>query len=184
MFGMDLFIKSTAAYMKIAQQGWENMFKMMELFAGYSSHPKVPAKKEASIEENTAGTSEPPPTENVEKQVSERTVTFPDLKNEPVPKNLNPSTTAIASSPKTIPTKSKIKTEKKAGSLQKSLASKEKSSTAIGEVQAFISQQKQGVSPEDVMKATGFDKKKVQHILYKLKKRGILKLEKGIYSCM
>jgi hypothetical protein len=184
MFGMDLFIKSTEAYMKIAQQGWENMFKMMELFTGYASQTTVPAKKETSIEEKTAGISEPPSAENVQEQVSEKTVTFPDLKTEPVPTDLNPSTTAIVSSSKTIPTKSKIKTEKKAGSLQKSLSSKEKPSTAIGEVQAFILQQKQGASPEDVMKATGYNRKKVQHILYKLKKRGILKLEKGTYIPM
>jgi hypothetical protein len=80
MFGMDLFIKSTAAYMKIAQQGWENMFKMMELFTGFSSQTKVPAKEEASIEEKTAGISEPPSAENVQEQVSEKTVPFPDLK--------------------------------------------------------------------------------------------------------
>jgi predicted Rossmann fold nucleotide-binding protein DprA/Smf involved in DNA uptake len=182
MFGMDLFIKSTEAYMKLAQQGWENMFKMMELITG--SQTKEPAKKEASNEEKTAGTSEPPSAENVEKQVSKKTVTFPDLKTEPAPKDVHPSATAIASSPKTIPTKNKIKTKKKADSLQKNLSLKEKPSTAIDEVQAFISQQKQGASPEDVMKATGFNKKKVQHILYKLKKRGILKLEKGIYTRM
>jgi hypothetical protein len=184
MFGMDLFIKSTAAYMKIAQQGWENMFKMMELFTGYASQTMVPAKEETSIEEKTAGISEPISDENVQEQVSEKTVTFPDLKTEPVPTDLNPSTTAIASSPKTIPTKNKIKTKKKTDSLEKNLSLKEKPSTAIGEVQAFISQQKQGASPEDVVKATGFNKKKVQHILYKLKKRGILKLEKGMYIPM
>jgi hypothetical protein len=185
MFGMDFFLKSTAASLKIAQQGMENMFKMMELFAGYSFQTKAPAKKEAPVEKKTAGTSEPPPAANVQEQVSEKTVTIPDLKPEqPAPKDSIPSTTTIASPLKTIPTKSENITDKKTGSLQKSSISKEKSSTAIGEVQAFISRQKQGASPEDIMKATGFDKKKVQHILYKLKKRGILKLEKGIYIRM
>jgi predicted Rossmann fold nucleotide-binding protein DprA/Smf involved in DNA uptake len=158
------------------------MFKMMELFVGYSFQTTVPAKKEDSVEEKTAGISEP--AANVQEQVSEKPVTFSDLQTEPVSKDLNPSITAIASPQKTIKTEGKIKTPKKIGSQQKSSSSNKKPSTAIDEVQEFISRQKQGASPEDVMKATGFDKKKVQHILYKLKKRGILKLEKGIYIPM
>jgi hypothetical protein len=47
MFGMDLFIKSTAAYMKLAQQGWENMFKMMELI--YRIMSNKGARKKRSL---------------------------------------------------------------------------------------------------------------------------------------
>ena len=38
------------------------------------------------------------------------------------------------------------------------------------------------VTANDVMAATGFPKKKVQDILYKLKRRGVLISEKGVYT--
>lgn len=188
MFGMDLFFKSAAAGMKIVQIGIENMFKMMELFAGLSCQKDKPAKTEAPVRKKTTDTTQPPPAEKVQApvQVSPKTVPSPYDKKEMSSKGMSPSASESkpepASRQKTIPLKSDMKTEKKAVSPpKKSSPSKKKSSTAIDQVQTFMSLQKQGVSAEDIMKATGFNKKKVQDILYKLKKRGILKSDKGKY---
>jgi hypothetical protein len=184
MFGMDLFFKSAAAGMKIVQIGMENMFKMMEHFAGLSCPKKKPAKKEVPVGEKTTDSPKPPAAVKLQPQVSEKIIETSTVKKELSSKGMSPSETAPipASLPKPIPLKSEIKKEKKPVSPQKSSPSKKKSSTAIDEVQAFMALQKQGASIEDVMKATGFNKKKVQDIFYKLKKRGILKSEKGIYT--
>jgi predicted Rossmann fold nucleotide-binding protein DprA/Smf involved in DNA uptake len=181
MFGMDLFFKSTATGIKIAQIWMTNMVKMIELFAGVSCQTKKPAKKEARVVKKTTHPPQPPSVAKVEKQVSQKTVTASNVQSEPSSKDMRNSSTQPASSKKTIPGKSDNKTEKKPVAPQKSSSSKKKPSTAIGEVQAFMKLQKQGVSTEDIMKATGFKKKRVQDILYKLKKRGILKSERGIY---
>ena len=183
MFGMDLFFKSAAAGMKIAQIGLENMLKMMELFAGFSCQTKKPTAKETPVMKKTTDTPQPPPVAKAPTEISEKTKATPTIKKEPPSKVIVPSETAPvpASLPKTIPLKSEIKKEKKPVFPKKSSPSKKKSSTAIDEVQAFMVEQKKGASTEDVMKATGFNKKKVQDILYKLKKRGSLKSEKGLY---
>ncbi len=186
MFGMDLFFKSAAASMKIAQIGVESMLKMMELFAGFSCQTKKPTAKEAPVMKKTTDTPQPPPVAKAPTEIFEKTKATSKIKKEPPSKVMVPSETSPvpASLPKTIPLKSEIKKEKKPVSPQKSSPSKKKSSTAIDEVQAYMALQKQGVSTKDVMKATGFNKKKVQDILYKLKKRGILKSEKGLYIKM
>jgi hypothetical protein len=188
MFSMDLFFKSAAAGMKIVQIGMENMFKMMELFAGLACQKEKPAKTEVPGRKKTTDTVHPPPVEKVQApvKVSPKTVTSPYDKKEMSSKGTSPSASETAPEPasrqKTIPLKSDIKTEKKAVSPKKGSPSKKKPSTAIDQVRAFMALQKQGVSAEDIMTATGFNKKKVQDILYKLKKRGILKSDKGIYS--
>jgi len=188
MFGMDLFIKSAETGIKMAELWVKNMFKMMEFFAGLSCKTSKPEKKEAPVVKKEAPVvkkaTAAPQTGKVVKeqaQVSEKTVAVSDVKTEPSPKDTKLSTPAPASSAKTIPIKSKIKTEKEPVSPKKGSSSKKKPSTAIDKIQAFMEQQKHGASIEDVIKATGFTKKKVQDILYKLKKRGILKSEKGIY---
>jgi hypothetical protein len=187
MFGMDLFFKSAAAGMKIARIGMETMFKMMELFAGLSCQKEKPAKTDAPIRKKTTDIPQPPPVKKVQAQVkvSEKTVPAPNDKKKMPSKGISPSASETAPDPasrqKTIPLKSDMKTEKKAVSPKKSSPSEKKPSTAIDKVHAFMASQKQGASAEDIMKATGFNKKKVQDILYKLKKRGILKSDKGIY---
>lgn len=182
MFGMDLFFKSAAASMKIAQIGVESMLKMMELFAEFSCQTKKPTAKEAPVMKKTTDTPQPPPVAKAPTEIFEKTKATSKINKEPPSKFMVPSETSPvpASLPKTIP----LKSERKPVSPQKSSPSKKMSSTAIDEVQAFIALQKQGASAKDVMKATGFNKKKVQDILYKLKKRGILKSEKGLYIKM
>ncbi len=187
MFGMDLFFKSAAAGMKIAQIGLESMLKMMELFAGFSGQTKKPTAKEGPVMKKTTDTPQPPPVAKAPTEIFEKTKATSKIKKEPLSKKVmvpSESSPVPASLPKTIPFKSERKKEKKPVSPQKSSPSKKMSSTAIDEVQAFIALQKQGASAKDVMKATGFKKKKVQDILYKLKKRGILKSEKGLYIKM
>jgi hypothetical protein len=181
MFGMDLFFKSAETGIKIAELWVKNMFKMMELFAGLSCKTNKPEKKEAPVVKKTTATPQAGKVVKEHAQVSEKTVAVSNVKTGPSPKDTKPSVAAPASSAKTIPIKSKIKTEKEPVSPQKGSSSKKKPSTAIDKIQAFMEQQKHGASTEDVIKATGFTKKKVQDILYKLKKRGILKSEKGIY---
>ncbi len=183
MFGMDLFFKSAATGIKIAQLGVENMFKMMNLFAGLFCQTNKSATKEAPVVKKTTATPQPEQVAKEQVQVSAKTVEVSDIKTELSKKGMRPSAPAPAPaySAKTIPIKSDIKPEKKPVSPEKGSSSIKKPSTAIDEVQAFIERQKQGATTEDVMKATGFTKKKVQDILYKLKKRGILKSEKGIY---
>lgn len=181
MFGMDLFFKSAETGIKIAEVWVKNMFKMMELFAGLSCKTNKPEKKEAPGVKNTTAVPQPEKVAKEQTQVSEKTAAVSDVKAESSSKDTRPSAPAPASSAKTIPIKSKIKTEKEPVSPQKGKSSKKKPSTAIDKIQAFMEQQKHGASTEDVIKATGFTKKKVQDVLYKLKKRGILKSEKGIY---
>ncbi|MCU0613974.1 MAG: hypothetical protein MUD09_02695 [Desulfobacterales bacterium] len=181
MFGMDLFFKSAATGIKIAQLGVENMFKMMNLFAGLFCQTNKPATKEAQVVKKTTAPPQPEQVAKKQVQVSAETVEVSDIKTELSLKGMRPSAPAPASSAKIIPTKSDIKPEKKPVSPEKGSSSIKKPSTAIDQVQAFMERQKQGASTEEVMKATGFTKKKVQDILYKLKKRGILKSEKGIY---
>jgi predicted Rossmann fold nucleotide-binding protein DprA/Smf involved in DNA uptake len=143
MFGMDSFFKSAEAGFKIAQIGMENMFKMMELFAGLLCQKKKASKIEDPISKKTTYAPQPPVDANLQSENSEKAEAASTVKKKP--------------------------------------SSKKKSSTAIDKVQAFMAQQKQGASAEDIVKATGFNKKKVHDILYKLKKRGILKSEKGNY---
>jgi hypothetical protein len=179
MLGMDLFFKSAAAGIKIAQQGMDNMFKMMDLFMGLSYQTKKPAKKEGPIMKKTTDTPEPPSVVTEPKPVSEKSIVVPKVNTEQPLKNMSPS--APVSTQKTTLNKRETKKEKKPVSPQNQLPSKKKLSTATDEVQAFMARQKQGASIEDIMKSTGYSKKKVQDILYKLKKRGVLKVEKGAY---
>jgi predicted Rossmann fold nucleotide-binding protein DprA/Smf involved in DNA uptake len=181
MFGMDFFLKSATTSMKIAQQGMENMFKMMGFFLGLSSQTKKPAEKEDPVAEKPKETTETPSAVKEQIQVSEKTAKVPkDLIKQSI-ENSSPSEPAPVSSQQRTSSKSKAKKEIKPAASQKQLQPKKKMPTAIDEVQAFMSRRKQGASTEDIMKSTGYNKKKVQDILYKLKNRGILKVEKGLY---
>jgi hypothetical protein len=58
-----------------------------------------------------------------------------------------------------------------------------KKTTAIDSVHGFIKRSKKGVTTALLVKKTGFNEKKVQNMVYKLKKQGKIKTEKrGVYS--
>ena len=54
--------------------------------------------------------------------------------------------------------------------------------TAVDTVLATINRSKKGVNTASIMEKTGFDRKKVANILFKLKKQGKIKIKiKGVY---
>ncbi|MGD2150660.1 MAG: hypothetical protein PVJ20_05195 [Desulfobacterales bacterium] len=82
--------------------------------------------------------------------------------------------------------KSKAKPARKAPSKSKKSAAKKaapkKSVTAAETVLKIINRSKKGVSPGIISEKTGFSRKKVHNIIYKLKKEGKIKsVEKGVY---
>ena len=78
------------------------------------------------------------------------------------------------------PQKAKKKVVKKA--TKKAAPSKKKPPTAAEKVLAIINRSKKGVTTDTLMKKTGYDRKKVANIIYKLKKQGDIKTAgKGLY---
>lgn len=181
MFGMDLFIKSSTAGIRIVQLWMENMFKMVELFAGLSCQTKKPSKNETPTEDKAIKTTRPSPSAKEEPQVDEKTMPLSDPKPEQPSKDTHTVEETSVSFSKTAPTKDEIKTEKKPVSFRKDSPSRKKP-TAVDNVLEFLARQKDGVSVEDITEATGYNRKKVLDILYKLKKRGVLTAEKGKYT--
>ncbi len=182
MFGMDLFFKSAAAGMKIAQIGVENMVKMVELFAGLSCQANKPSNKETP-DEKKATSQVSTSIEKAQNQDPPIPFTSADVKPKSSSEDLGAkSITPVPAPQSPPPQKIDIKKEKKERSQSEKASSKKKSPTATDKVREYILQQPQGVTADDIMKATGYPKKKIQDILYKLKKRGILNTEKGIYT--
>lgn len=171
MVGIDLFLKSAEAGMKIAQFWMENMFKMMELFAGISCQKNNLAKEEAP--DSNKSRYAPQTTVKAESPEPHSEKTAPGLVVEPESpsKVARPFATETDNARKTGPAIPK-----------KGYSAPKKSSNATEEIRSFLAKQKQGAKVDDIMEATGFPKKKVQDILYKLKRRGVLTSEKGIYS--
>lgn len=189
MFGIDLFWKSAATTLNLAQKGVENMFKMMDFYAGLSGQcrgkqqktadtPEQPeSKKDSSAlkqspESQTSQRAEP----LIPGQVSEKITPFIHEKQN-TPSSIAPET---LSSPSAL-TQNSIP---KAGSDKQTEADPDKITgiTAIDQITDFIAQSRKGVTTEDIMKETGFSRKKVQNIIYKLKKREkIITSEKGLY---
>ena len=57
-----------------------------------------------------------------------------------------------------------------------------KQATAVDTVLGIINRSKKGVDTDTLVKKTGYDKKKVANLVYKLKKQGKIKSEeKGVY---
>jgi biotin operon repressor len=82
--------------------------------------------------------------------------------------------------------KGKAKPARKAPSKPKKSAAKKaalkKPVTAAETVLKIINRSKKGVSPAIISEKTGFSRKKVHNIIYKLKKEGKIKsVEKGVY---
>ncbi len=83
----------------------------------------------------------------------------------------------------TTPKPGKDKAAKKAPkSAPKGAPRKATEPTATDQVYRIISRNKNGVNTETIQKNTGFNAKKVQNIIYKLKKQGKIKSTvKGVY---
>ena len=65
---------------------------------------------------------------------------------------------------------------------KKPVAKKEKPTTAVDTVFAIIKRSKKGVDTAILVKKTGYGKKKIADLVYKLKKQGKIKsVEKGVY---
>lgn len=64
----------------------------------------------------------------------------------------------------------------------KRATSKKKNKTALETVLMYVKRTKKGLTTGDLMKKTGYDKKKVSNTIYKLKKQGkIVVAERGRY---
>ena len=65
---------------------------------------------------------------------------------------------------------------------KKTAPKKEEKQTATGTVLQIISRSKKGVDTATLKKKTGFNDKKIHNVIYKLKKKGVIKSkEKGVY---
>ena len=65
---------------------------------------------------------------------------------------------------------------------KKAVPKKEKPATAVDTVLGIINRSKKGVDTDTLVKKTGYDKKKVANLVYKLKKQGKIKSDgKGVY---
>ncbi|MFO8083460.1 MAG: hypothetical protein R6U27_03965 [Desulfobacterales bacterium] len=205
MFGIEFFFKSAAAGMKLAQKTVENMFNMVDFYAGLSGQPcskkkgaeplKKEEKKETPVTSQTTEMRRPqkPPEPLPVKQPPEKAapvhpvqkdeVSQPIKKMTPEPPAKAHQTATVSSKNSTPPSKKASVPKTGAGSEKKDMSSpKKKSVPAIDAVNTFIAKQNQGVTTEDIMKATGFPRKKIQNIIYKLKKRGKIKSPaKGLY---
>lgn len=79
--------------------------------------------------------------------------------------------------------KTKAKPARKApAKLKKPVQKKEKPATAAETVLRIINKSKKGVNTATLMEKTGYDKKKVANLVYKLKKQGKIKsVGRGVY---
>jgi len=88
---------------------------------------------------------------------------------------------AQSTPPKPAPRKTTETSPKKAP--KKQTKSTAKQGTATDAVLAIIKRYKKGVDVATLKKKTGFDDKKIHNIIYKLKKKGLVKsVGKGVYT--
>ena len=94
-----------------------------------------------------------------------------------------PKRKAKAKPARKAPAKPKKKSAKKAAKkapAKKTVAKKQ--ATAVDTVLGIINRSKKGVDTATLVKKSGYDKKKVANLVYKLKKQGKIKSEeKGVY---
>ncbi len=82
--------------------------------------------------------------------------------------------------PKSSGKRTKAKTQRTA---IKKIVAKKRPPTALDSVLTIVNRSKKGVDVETLAKKTGFDKKKISNILYKLKKAGKIKaIGRGVYT--
>ncbi|MBW2642130.1 MAG: hypothetical protein JRC89_01880 [Deltaproteobacteria bacterium] len=78
--------------------------------------------------------------------------------------------------------KAKAKPARKAPKPKKAVPKKEKPATAVDTVLRIVNRSKKGVDTNTLVKKTGYDKKKIANLVYKLKKQGKIKsVGKGVY---
>ncbi len=88
---------------------------------------------------------------------------------------------AQGTTPKAAPRKKTKATPKRAP--KKTSKSNAKQGTATDAVLAIIKRYKKGVDVATLKQKTGFDEKKIHNIIYKLKKKGLVKSAgKGVYT--
>jgi len=88
----------------------------------------------------------------------------------------------IAKSQKDEKVKAKPARKAQAKAKKKPVAKKEKPTTAVDTVFAIIKRSKKGVDTAILVEKTGYDKKKIANLVYKLKKQGKIKsVGKGVY---
>ncbi len=87
------------------------------------------------------------------------------------------------------PSEEKVKAKRKASAKPKNAAVKavkpasKKSVTAADTVLGVIKRSKKGVGTATIMEKTGYDRKKVANIVFKLKKQGMIKsVGRGVYA--
>ncbi len=164
MFGMDFFFKSVETGMKLTQAAMENMFRMVGFFAGLACPTRE--SKEKTTSKPAEKQEQTPPPQNIVSESAGKGGGISRVSHENMPP-LKKSSGHKAKSP----------AGKKAAP-----APQQTALTAIEQVSTLIEERKQGVTTEDIMMVTGFPRKKVQNIIYKLKKRGKIQAsEKGLY---
>ena len=88
---------------------------------------------------------------------------------------------AQSTPPKPAPRKTTKKSSKKVP--KKASKSTAKQGTSTDAVLAIIKRSKKGVDVATLKQKTGFDDKKIHNIIYKLKKKGLVKsVSKGVYT--
>ncbi len=172
MYGFDFFFKTAAAGMKVAQKSVENMFRLMEMFLQQEPRSENKgAEQEMEASSEKAETKEPAP----KRYVGARSETIRERAAVSAKK-------APESKEKTIPEQKPTPSTAKSAPPQTTVARTGEPVAAIEVVKRLLSEKKKPLKTEEIMKATGFNRKKVQDNLYKLKKRGEIKMvEKGVY---
>jgi predicted Rossmann fold nucleotide-binding protein DprA/Smf involved in DNA uptake len=65
----------------------------------------------------------------------------------------------------------------------KKIVAKKRTPTALDTVLTIVNRSRKGIDVDTIAKKTGFDKKKISNILYKLKKAGKVKaISRGVYT--
>jgi hypothetical protein len=173
-----LFFKMAAGCLKALGTGFETMAKLIEALTGI----KKPQKTEP-------GTTEPSvKVEEVAESVPSKTDEQPRPCAEPIddavekPAMTVPSPTVQESeAPKKVPPKKRKSSPKPAA--KKAEAENEKMTSATGMVLDIIMQSDSGVTAAQLIERTGFENKKIQNIIYKLKRREKIKNpETGLYT--
>jgi hypothetical protein len=118
--------------------------------------------------------------ETVLKSISEALKIFADGV-ESIAKKIDDISAAQQAAAKAKPKKNKSSAPKTQGKTAASKA-KPRAGTAIEVTYGFIKRSRNGITTPALMKKTGFDEKKIQNIIYKLKKQDkITSKERGVY---
>jgi len=82
-----------------------------------------------------------------------------------------------------VATTDKAATKSKKAPAKKTVTAKKKTATAADTMLAIVNRSKKGVSTATLAEKTGFDKKKIANIVFKLSKQGKIKsVSRGVYT--